>query len=119
MNLKTATKKIKDTVSTVSKYVESLPAKYAEVFPAPQVKPTNDIDNAIVTLSEGEYDRLREIEDQLKALFTLALKSKGVVAFGRVLPDFKEPKIIMRLRELTSMPRYETTMEKEKAPENG
>jgi hypothetical protein len=70
-------------------------------------KPSNDIDNAVVTLSEKEYDRLMEIERTIKDLFTLALKVEGVVAFGRVKPDFKEPKIILKLRELTGSLRYE------------
>lgn len=76
-----------------------------ELFP--KGKPSNDVDTAVVTLDEKEYQRLREIEDGIKQLFQLAFKVEGVVAFGRVKPGFKEPKLIMKLRELTGEKRYE------------
>lgn len=75
-------------------------------------KPGNDIDKAIVTLDEKDYQRLVDIEDSVKALFTLALNVKGVVAFGRVKPGFKEPKLVTKLRGLTGMERYIDLSEK-------
>ena len=77
-----------------------------DIIPPKAKKPSNDIDKGIVTLDEKEYQRLREIEDSIKELFTLAKKVNGAVAFGKLHPKYKEPKLITRLRELLGVEPY-------------
>lgn len=70
-------------------------------MPDPIGKPSNDIDKAIVTMTEVEYDKLRDIESAVKELFLLARDVKGVVAFGRPKVPMEEHQIIQKLRKLT------------------
>jgi hypothetical protein len=77
-----------------------------EPLPLPKGKPTNDIDNALVTLEEKEYNRLRYIERNVKALFLMARDNSAIICFGRakdVRDKVQEHEVIKELRQLTEM----------------
>jgi hypothetical protein len=86
-----------------SKQNESLSStEEGTIFPAPKTKPSNNIDKAIVTLDEAEYNRLREIEHQVKELFFLARDHSALVGIGTPKKNTSagECKPVKRLREL-------------------